>query len=206
MTWTGTTGETTDLDPTIQNLSPQSLRPQQPTSQPCPVLDSSEKNQLFHNEGKTFREVTAQAGAVFELPGVGRGAAFGDIDNDGDIDVVVTDANGPVRLLLNQIGSRNHWLQARLQGVRANRDGYGSIVILHRKGRPPLRRRVGTDGSYLSAHDPRVHFGLGTDAELREAPPENLVVIWPDGRKESWEATQTERVMLLTEGKGKSVR
>ena len=127
----------------------------------------SQKNQLFHNEGRRFREVTARAGSVFQIPGVGRGAAFGDIDNDGDIDIVVTNANGPARLLLNRIGSRNHWLEVLLQGVHTNRDAYGALVLLHRKGGSNLRRRVGTDGSYLSASDPRVHFGLGTDAQLK---------------------------------------
>jgi hypothetical protein len=165
-----------------------------------------QKNQLYHNEGKVFREVTDRAGPAFQVPGVGRGAAFGDIDNDGDIDIVVTNANGPVQLLLNQVGSRNHWLQALLQGVHTNRDAYGAIVILRRKGRPPIRRRVGTDGSYLSAHDPRVHFGLGTDAELKESPPESLSVMWPDGYQESWEVRQSDRVMHLTEGQGKAVR
>ena len=166
----------------------------------------SQRNQLFHNEGATFRDVTAHAGPVFQVAGVGRGAAFGDIDNDGDIDIVVTNANGPVQLLLNQTGSRNHWLQALLQGVRTNRDGYGAIVVLRRKGRPPLRRRVGTDGSYLSAHDPRVHFGLGTDADLKESPPASLSVTWPDGYQESWEVRQFDRVMHLIEGQGKAVK
>src|SRR5207245_2859330 len=163
-----------------------------------------QRSQLFHRDGKIYREV-ASAG-VFDQLLVSRGAAFGDIDNDGDIDIVVTNANGPVELLLNQVGSRNHWLQALLQGVHTNRDGYGAIVILRRKGRPPLRRRVGTDGSYLSAHDPRVHFGLGTDAELKESPPESLSVMWPDGYKESWEAKQFDRVMRLTQGQGKAGR
>ena len=163
----------------------------------------SQRNQLFHNEGTTFRDVTAHAGPVFQVSGVGRGAAFGDVDNDGDIDIVVTNANGPVQLLLNQVGSRNHWLQALLQGVHTNRDGYGAIVILRRKGRPPLRRRVGTDGSYLSAHDPRVHFGLGTDAELKESPPESLSVMWPDGHKELWASQQPDPRHDIPDSSGK---
>ena len=162
--------------------------------------------QLFHKEGKMFREVTAEAGGVFQLAAVGRGAAFGDIDNDGDIDIVVTNANGPVRLLLNQAGSHNHWLEARLEGRHANRDAYGARVVLYRKGRPPLWRRVGADGSYLSAHDPRVHFGLGSDAELKGAPIEKMVVIWPQGYKESFEVTKPDQLIQVIEGKGKPVQ
>jgi hypothetical protein len=137
---------------------------------------------------------------------VGRGAAFGDIDNDGDIDIIVTNANGPVRLLLNQTGNRNHWIEALLRGVRSNRDAYGARVTLYRRGRPPLWRRVGADGSYLSAHDPRVHFGLGTDAELRESPIEKIVVTWPGGAKASWPVTREDQILHLVEGAGKSVK
>jgi hypothetical protein len=146
------------------------------------------------------------AGPVLQVSGVGRGAAFGDIDNDGDIDIVVTYANGPVRLLLNQVGNRNHWIEALVRGVRANRDAYGARVALYRKGRPPLWRRVGTDGSYLSAHDPRVHFGLGTDAELQASPLEKIIVAWPGGAKESWPVTRPDQILHLTEGTGKAVK
>jgi len=169
-----------------------------------------QRKQLFHNEpgrsAQTYREVTTNAGSVFSLQEVSRGAAFGDIDNDGDIDIVVTNANGPVRLLLNQAGSQNHWLEAKLGGVKSNRDAYGARVVLYRKNRTPVWRRVATDGSYLSAHDPRVHFGLGTDAELKQAPPEKLLVIWPSGAKETWEVARPDRLVHLLEGSGKPGR
>jgi hypothetical protein len=166
----------------------------------------SQHNQLFHNEGRTFRDVTAEAGAVFGLSGVGRGAALGDIDNDGDVDIVVTNANGPSRLLLNRVGSRNHWLQALVHGVKSNRDGYGARVVLYRKGHPPLWRRAGTDGSYLSANDPRVHFGLGSDADIKEAPPQEILVVWPNGHREKWKVTKPDQLMQLIEGSGTPVR
>ncbi len=161
-----------------------------------------QKNLLFHNEGKIFRDVTAEAGPAFDFSEVSRGAAFGDIDNDGDIDIVVNNANGPARLLLNQIGSRNHWLEARLVGVKANRDAYGARVALFRKGRPPLWRRAAADGSYLSANDPRVHFGLGTDAELRSAELESILVVWPNGSKEMWRVAKADCQIELREGTG----
>jgi hypothetical protein len=122
------------------------------------------------------------------------------------LDIVVANANGPVQLLRNQIGSRNHSLRLLLHGRDSNRDAYGAIVTLQRKGYPPLRRRVGTDGSYLSANDPRVHFGLGTDLDLKQAGSLSVQVTWPDGYKESWEIAQVDRTMQLTEGAGKPVR
>jgi hypothetical protein len=163
-------------------------------------------NQLFHNETKMFQEVTSRSGPVFQALAAGRGAAFGDIDNDGDLDIVVANANGPVQLLRNQIGSRNHSLQLLLHGRDSNRDAYGAIVTLQRKGHPPLRRRVGTDGSYLSANDPRVHFGLGTDPELKQMGPLNVQITWPDGYKESWEIAQIDRTVQVAEGGGKAVK
>lgn len=160
-------------------------------------------NQLFRNEGRRFREVTAEAGAALALSEVSRGAAFGDIDNDGDIDIVVANANGPARLLLNQAGTRRHWLQVRL--LTKGRDAFGARAALMRKGRPAIWRRVATDGSYLSASDPRLHFGLGDDRELRQAPPEALAVIWPDGSRETWPVTAADRLLQLQQERPASV-
>lgn len=161
-----------------------------------------QKNQLFHNDGRRFRDVSAEAGPALALSEVSRGAAFGDIDNDGDIDIVVSNANGPLRLLINRVGAQNHWLEAKLQGVTVNRDAYGARVALFRKGRPALWRRAAADGSYLSANDPRVHFGLGTDAELQANPIEGLLVVWPNGARETWHPLKTDALIELREGAG----
>ena len=107
---------------------------------------------------------------------ISRGAAFGDVDNDGDIDVLVTTNNGPVRLLLNRSDARNHWLQVRLRHDSGERFGMGARVGIERAGQPTLWRRVKTDGSYLSASDIRVHVGLGASAQI-----DAVVVEWPDG-------------------------
>lgn len=160
----------------------------------------SQTKQLFHNEGKDrrFREVSALAGPVFQLAEVSRAAAFGDLDNDGAIDVVVANNHGPARLLLNQVGSRQHWLEVRLQAAKGNRFGIGARVAVLRNGQEPLWRRVHSDGSYLSASDVRVHFGL------REMPGvKGVLVLWPDGSKETWDNLEADRIVTLRQGTGR---
>ena len=133
-------------------------------------------DQLFRNTGKgSFVEVMDQAGKEFQFLEVGRGAAFGDVDNDGDTDVLVINNNGPARLFLNQVGNRNHWLGLRFVG-RDGRDMLGARVDVVVSKDNVLRRRVRTDGSYLSANDPRVLVGLGAATRVQA-----VRVRWPDG-------------------------
>src|SRR5207249_288063 len=123
-----------------------------------------QRKQLFRNLGDgRFEDVTGKAGRVFALSEVGRGAAFGDIDNDGDTDVIVANNSGPIRLLINNLGNRNHWLGLRLVGER--RDMLGATVAAIRRTGPTLWRRSRADGSYASANDPRVLIGLGRSTE-----------------------------------------
>jgi hypothetical protein len=161
-------------------------------------------NQLFHNEGdgKKFREVTGVAGPALAISEVSRGAAFGDIDNDGAIDVVITNNNGPARLLLNQTRflNRNHWLLVRLEAANGNRFAIGARVEVRQGGRK-LTRRAHTDSSYLSANDVRVHFGLGEDPRM-----DGLIVHWPDGRSEAWDRIQADQIVTIRQGTGRSVR
>jgi hypothetical protein len=156
------------------------------------------RNQLFRNTGTgTFVETSSAAGAAFERADVGRGAAFGDVDNDGDSDIVVTNNGGAARLLLNQAAAGQHWLQIRLEQPSANRFGMGAWVGVERKGRPTLWRRVKTDGSYLSASDTRVHVGLGATAAV-----DAVVVQWPDGERERWTEAATDRTITLKRATG----
>src|SRR6185295_2678799 len=139
-----------------------------------------QKKQLFHNLGNgRYQETTAGAGKVFQLLEVGRGLAAGDLDNDGGTDLVVSNNNGPLRVILNKAGSAKPWLGLRL--VTGKRDAYGARVEIKRSGRPSIWRRVRADGSYLSANDPRVLIGLGGAPQI-----EALIVHWPDGSRESF--------------------
>ena len=159
----------------------------------------NQRKQLFRNLGNgRFEEVTGQAGAVFQLSEVGRGAAFGDVNNDGTMDVVVANANGPVRLLINQVGRRNHWLGFRLVGgPDTPRDMLGARVAVLRSDGSTLWRRARADGSFASANDPRVLVGLGASAE---AP--RVRVSWPSGRVEEWPEVPIDRWTTLQEGNG----
>jgi enediyne biosynthesis protein E4 len=163
----------------------------------------AQRNQLFHNEGENgkFVETTSAAGPALALVEVGRGAAFGDIDNDGDVDIVVSNNNGPVRLLRNEAGSRNHWLEVCLEGVKDNRSALGARVAVLRKGMPAQGRRCSTDGSYLSASDARVHFGLGRVPAL-----EAVEVYWPNGDREVWKDIKVNSSVTLRQGSGKPTR
>jgi hypothetical protein len=159
----------------------------------------SQRNQLFHNEGRgRFREVSPLAGPAFQIAEVGRAAAFGDIDNDGALDIVVTNNNGPVRLLRNLAQKRGHWLIVKLESPGRNRFAIGARVAVTRPGQDPLWRRVHTDSSYLSAGDVRVHFGLGDKPEI-----DAVLVHWPDGSKERFEGIKPDRVAPVRKDSGR---
>jgi hypothetical protein len=153
---------------------------------------------LFRNAGGgRFEDVSDRAGAAFALSEVGRGAAFGDVDNDGDVDVLVGNNNGPTRLLINQAAGGRHWVGLELTGV-GGRDMLGTRVEVVQKGGPSRWRRARADGSYASANDPRVLVGLG-DATT----PPGVRVTWPSGKVETWDEVPIDRYTTLIEGQGK---
>jgi hypothetical protein len=160
-----------------------------------------QRRQLFHNVGKgRFEEISDRAGRAFTMEDVGRGAAFGDLDNDGDTDIVVANDNGPVRVLVNNVGSRSSWIGLRL--VSGKRDALGARVTIVRDDGATMSRRARADGSYASANDPRVLVGFGSTV------PHSLKVhvFWPSGRDEEWSGIPVGRYSTLAEGTGTEVR
>jgi len=196
------------LDTLTVNGAVQTIEALRRVNDPFPL---HQRKQLFRNPGQgRFEDVTARGGAAFELSEVGRGAAFGDIDNDGDTDVLVANNGGLPRLLINNVGSRNHWIGLRLVGSTAGvvsgfsrtgiatRDMLGTRVGIIRDGGPTLWRRVRSDGSYASANDPRVLVGLGQSTSVSR-----VRVIWPDGKIEEWSSIAIDRYTTLKEGEAK---
>jgi hypothetical protein len=183
------------LDLLVANGAVQLLPELMRKGDPYPL---GQPNQLFRNTSQsTFVDTSSQAGDAFQLLEVSRGAAFGDIDNDGDLDVLITNNNGPARLELNQVGNRNHWLGLRLIDNKTQRDMLGARVeIIVAKGKS-LWRRVRTDGSYLSANDPRIIVGLGTASSI-----DVVRVRWPDGAVDEWTNPRIDQYITLREGAG----
>jgi hypothetical protein len=158
-----------------------------------------QRKQAFRNLGHgRFEDVTNRAGPSFTRAEVSRGAAFGDIDNDGDTDVVVGNASGPLRLLLNGTGQRQHWIGLRLVDKDGRRDMLGARVAVARSDGLTIWRRARSDGSYASANDPRVLAGLGDSNG-----PVTARVIWPDARTETWSGLAIDRYVTIREGTGR---
>ena len=151
-------------------------------------------NQLLRNTGKGIFVEVIDNDSKLALAEVSRGAAFGDIDNDGDTDVLVTNNNGPARLFLNQIGNRNHWLGLKLTG-KVGRDMLGSQLEVVTSAGQVMRRRLRTDGSYVSANDARLLVGLGLATQVKA-----VRVRWPNGSLEEWNDLPVDRYIQLKEG------
>jgi enediyne biosynthesis protein E4 len=128
---------------------------------------------------------------VFALSEVGRGAAFGDVDNDGDVDILIGNNNGPTRLLINQVVNGHHWIGLRLVGV-GGRDMLGARIEVIQAGASTRWRRARSDGSYASANDSRIIVGLG-----ESATPPDVRVTWPDGKVDTWTRVAVDRYTTL---------
>jgi hypothetical protein len=156
-----------------------------------------QRKQLLRNDrGKKFVDVTGSAGSAFDALDVGRGAAVGDLDNDGDSDVVVFNNSGRTQVLLNEVGHLRHWMGVRVVDSRHLRDAVQTRVELVRPNGRSVWRRVQTDGSYCSASDPRVLFGLGDTAT-----PQIVRVHWAGGNVEEFRNLAVDRYWILESGK-----
>ncbi|MBI4482503.1 MAG: CRTAC1 family protein [Acidobacteria bacterium] len=172
-----------------------------------PQVDSYElgtryrqRNQLFRNvDGKRFDEVSAKAGPGLAVENSSRGAAFGDFDNDGDVDIVINNMDDTPTLLRNDGGNQQSWILVRLVGNPArgsNRNAVGARVRVE-AGTLSLLEEVKSGASYISQNDFRLHFGLGTHDRVRK-----LHVRWPSGRVQTFDDVEARRLVVIDEEKG----
>jgi enediyne biosynthesis protein E4 len=165
-----------------------------------PTVKYAEPPQLFHNLGETrFEEVTNKIGSAFPRPIVGRGGAYVDFDNDGDLDLVITANNGIARLLRNDNGNQNDFLRIKTIGTRSNRDGIGARVTVTTASGTRLSGMVKSGSSYLSQSELPLTFGLGKPAPGKTVTVE---VVWPSGRKDSVSGIKPNQFITVQEGKG----
>jgi enediyne biosynthesis protein E4 len=157
----------------------------------------AEPKLMFRNTGRgIFENVSDRLGADFQRPRVSRGAAIGDFDNDGDLDVLVNNNGEPAQLLRNDGGNANHWLEIFLIGTKSNRDGVGARVKLTAGDLTLYDQRKG-GMSYQSAQDPRLHFGLGAHGNV-----DVLEIVWPSGVVTKLAGIKSDQIISVKEGEG----
>jgi hypothetical protein len=165
-----------------------------------PTLKYAQPAILFHNSGnRKFEDASAKVGPAMQQPVVGRGAAYLDYDNDGDLDLVITANNGPARLLRNENGNQNDMLRVKLVGTRSNRDGIGARVTVTTSSGTRLFRMVKTGSSYASQSELPLTFGLGTPQAGRTV---GLEIVWPSGQKDSLSKIGANQFITVKEGSG----
>jgi hypothetical protein len=164
-----------------------------------PMLRYREPMMLLRNTGKKFVDVSSISGDIFQEAWVGRGMAIGDINNDGRIDAVVSTNGGPAHILLNETATANHWITLHLTGHKSNRDGIGAVVKLTTSHGPQWVTAT-TSSGYLSASDPRVHFGMG-DCPVAES----IEIRWPSGIVQTLTNVKGDRQIQVDEPTAASV-
>jgi enediyne biosynthesis protein E4 len=151
---------------------------------------------LFRNLGNgAFEELDTQAGEGITTPHSSRGCAFGDFDNDGDLDVLIVNMNEPPCLLRNDVKPAQNWLKVKLEGVKSNRSAIGARVLA-RYGTRVQAQAVVSQSSYYSCNDPRLHFGLGSATEA------DVEIFWPSGTHEQYRKIAAKQLVTLREGTG----
>jgi len=165
-----------------------------------PTLKYAQPAILFHNSGnRKFEDASAKVGPALQQPVVGRGAAYLDYDNDGDLDLVIAANNGPARLLRNEYGNQNDMLRVKLVGTRSNRDGIGAKVTLTTSAGARLLRMVKTGSSYASQSELPLTFGLGKPEAGKTL---SIEIIWPSGQKDSLSKISADQFITVKEGSG----
>ena len=158
------------------------------------ILTYRQPDQLFHNNGNgTFQEVSENAGDYFQGVAVSRGTLFGDYDNDGDVDLLVTQNSGPVTLLRNETTTENNWIAIKTLGVISNRDGIGTRVTVKAGGHAQTQE-VNPGSSYLSTHDARCYFGLGANTTV-----DRLELRWQSGVVQVFENFPINQAHIISE-------
>jgi hypothetical protein len=164
-----------------------------------PNVKYAQPPHLFHNKGKKkFEEMTGKLGRALQRAIVGRGAAYGDYDNDGDLDLLITSNNGPARLLRNENANQNDLLRVKTVGNRSNRNGIGAKVTL-KTAKEKLFSMVKTGSSYCSQSELPLVFGLGAPEEGRML---TLEITWPGGQKDTISEIKPNQSITVQEGKG----
>ena len=164
-----------------------------------PNVKYAQPPHLFHNKGKKkFEEMTGKLGRSLQRAIVGRGAAYGDFDNDGDLDLLITSNNGPARLLRNDNANQNDLVRVKTVGTKANRDGIGAKVIL-KTAKGKLFNLVKTGSSYCSQSELPIVFGLGAPEEGRTL---SLEITWPGGQRDTIPDIKPNQSITVQEGKG----
>jgi hypothetical protein len=149
---------------------------------------------LFRNLGNgTFLQIDEESQPALNARHVSRGCAFGDFDNDGDLDILIMNQNEPPSLLRNDAPAENHWIKVRLHGTKSNRSAIGARVTI-RSGSKIQVQEVMSQSSYVSCNDPRLHFGLGSAGSVE------LEVRWPLGTIEVHRNVPADRLITLQEG------
>jgi hypothetical protein len=152
---------------------------------------------MFRNLGDgEFEKVSDSLGPDFMRPIAGRGLATADFDNDGDIDIVTNNSGDYASLLRNDGGNANHWLTVLLIGTKSNRDGIGASLKLTSEGVAHVEQAKGGMG-YMSASDPRIHFGLGKNTRIQ-----SLEITWPSGRVDHLSNVPVDEFIAIQEGTG----